>query len=123
MERQFYLNRHGETEAKLLNKNLVVLRAELRTTHVATLAKLSQEWRRRSEKNAEIRERLSTNPYWKASAGNLRIEQVLRPSMGRLQELCGWIRDAVATDVGADTLIRRARPSKRRIASSLAEKH
>lgn len=85
-------NRSGSDEdaPKYLNRSLAVLRAELSRSHVATLAKISVEFRRRQDKNEAARSRLETSPRWSMTAQPLQQRMLAQPTSGVLDELRFW---------------------------------
>ena len=102
-------NPRGDPEdaPKYLNRSLAVLRAELGRSQVATLEKISAEFRRRQESNESVRCRLAGSPLWIATAQSSQQQILAQPTSDLLRDLSSWCeslrqQDLVIADTHSD---------------------
>jgi len=77
-------------EPSYVNKSLVVMRAELRRTRVATMDGLAAELRRRKEVHDQARHGLETNAAWERLAQDTQRRQVKQPTEAHIAALRAW---------------------------------
>jgi len=102
------MNPHNSSddEAKLLNRALGVLRAELRSRSVATAHKIAEEWRRRHDNNESVLLLLVSNPKWLYLATLRKPDLFEDPCPAKITAYLTWVDEEEPDDmarVASDT--------------------
>jgi len=107
---------------KMLCRSLLLLRAELHQTRVATLSEIVEERARRGEANAMLRVRLGANPQWSMLAEARQCSSILHPNLAQLANVRReWDVLSAAPDPDATTEPQQASQDRAFVIAEVSE--